>query len=229
MKIMQKTILVIVAMERELSQLLQLLQDAHEEKIADFTYHVGRMGEARMVMLQCGYGKVNAAIGATLMIQNYKPDLVVSTGVAGGIDASLNVMDVVMSTEVVYHDVWCGEDYEIGQVQGLPTRFKCAEIAFDAPVVRGLICSGDQFVSSKEEQQKIKANFPDGLAVDMESGALAQTCYRFGLPFVSLRVISDTPGAVEEHWAQWTDFWAAIADKSFGTVHRFLEEITNNK
>ena len=224
-----KTISVIVAMEEELRQLRGLLQDATEEKIADYTFYVGRLGEARLVVLQCGFGKVNAAVGATLMIQTYHPELLVSTGVAGGIDASLNVMDVVLSTEVVYHDVWCGEGNEIGQVQGLPARFKSVPVDFDAPVVRGLICSGDQFITSKEELAKIKSNFPDGLAVDMESGALAQTCYRLGVPFVSLRVISDTPGAVDEHWAQWENFWQAIADKSFGTVHGFLEKITNNK
>ena len=72
--------------------------------------------------------------------------------------------------------------------------------------------------------QSIKARFPEGLAVDMESGALAQVCYLYEIPFLSFRIISDTPGA-DEHFSQYNNFWSDMADKSFGVTKSLLNEI----
>jgi adenosylhomocysteine nucleosidase len=149
--------------------------------------------------------------------------------VAGGIDTCLKVMDVVVSSQVVYHDVWCGEGNVYGQVQGLPARFEgnralldCAmHLETETPIHGGLICSGDKFITDRSELDAIKKDFPEGLAVDMESGALAQVCHLYGVPFISFRIISDTPGA-EDHWQQYTNFWGTIADKSFEVTKTFL-------
>ena len=84
---------------------------------------VGRIGPNEVVLAETGIGKVNAAVGAAEIIREFRPDCLVSTGVAGGIDASLRVMDVVVATEVAYHDVDCGPGNVRGQVQGLPPRF----------------------------------------------------------------------------------------------------------
>jgi adenosylhomocysteine nucleosidase len=138
-------------------------------------------------------------------------------------------MDVVVSSQVVYHDVWCGEGNVYGQVQGLPARFEgnsalldCAmHLDTDTPIHGGLICSGDKFITDRSELDAIKKDFPEGLAVDMESGALAQVCHLYGVPFISFRIISDTPGA-ENHWQQYTNFWGTIADKSFEVTKTFL-------
>ena len=88
----------------------------------------------------------------------------------------------------------------------------------------GLICSGDKFITDRSELDAIKAQFPDGLAVDMESAAIAQVCFLYGKPFLSFRIISDTPGA-DEHWAQYEGFWETLADRSFGVVKKFLESL----
>lgn len=226
---------IIVAMDKEFAQLRHLLSDAREEQRGAFCFYRGRVGSKSVVLMQCGMGKVNAACGATELIRTYQPEAVVSTGVAGGIDAALRVMDVVVSREVVFHDVWCGEGNAYGQVQGLPERFTAdtrllavAEgLSASLPEVRvvpGLICTGDQFITDRRELQAIKDKFPEGIAVDMESGAIAQTCHLHGVPFISFRVISDTPG-IDNHLSQYNDFWDTVVQRSFAAIHRFIQDI----
>ena len=142
-------------------------------------------------------------------------------------------MDVVVGSEVVYHDVWCGDGNVLGQIQGMPARFVAdgrlvqAAMAAEGEVrVRsGLICSGDRFVSNREELEEIKGNFPEGLAVDMESGAIAQVCHMYGVPFLSCRIISDTPGVVEDHFLQYLDFWTVAPEKSIHVLRQIIERL----
>ncbi len=223
---------VITAMSKEHSQIMALLEGCTEQSSALFSYVVGTLGSNEIVLMQSGIGKVNAAVGASELIQTFAPDVVISSGVAGGIDSSLAVMDVVVSSGVVYHDVWCGEGNEYGQVQGLPSSFvgdsrllKCAmSLESESTIHAGLICSGDKFITDREELDSIKGNFPQGLAVDMESAAIAQVCYLYKTPFVSFRVISDTPG-VKDHQVQYENFWESIADRSFSTVEALLASL----
>ncbi len=195
----------------------------------------GRINGNEVVLWQCGIGKVNAAIGTMRLIEQHHPDCIISTGLAGGIDNCLHVMDVVIGSQTAYHDVWCGMGNELGQVQGLPTRFdadkqllQCAQAVSEAgqyPAVSGLICTGDQFITDKSELAKIKAKFPDALACEMESAAIAHTCYLHQVPFLSIRVVSDTPGNTDNHQQQWTDFLATMSDQSFHFVKNFLEQL----
>lgn len=224
------TIGIITAMDREHSQIVALLNGVDERKISIFDYTIGSINAHTIVVMKCGIGKVNAAVGAAQMIQNFSPEVVISSGVAGGIDPRLAVMDVVASESLVYHDVWCGEGNEYGQVQGLPTYYsgdkelleRIASIKSDSTIHSGLICSGDKFITDRTELDKIKAKFPDGLAVDMESTAIAQVCHLYSTPFISFRVISDTPG-VKDHQAQYENFWETIADRSFSAVENLLK------
>ena len=220
-------------MASERSRIQKLLKNARESTaMPDKVYHVGEIGSNEAVLAESGIGKVNAAIGAVELIRAWRPDCVISTGVAGGIDASLRVMDVVVGAEVIYHDVDCGPGNVPGQVQGLPPSFHgdprlltCAKsIRTESKVAAGLICSGDQFVTSREQLEVIKARHPAGLAVDMESGALAQVCHIYGVPFLSFRILSDTPGA-EGHFDQYKDFWGTMADRSFAVTETFLTSL----
>lgn len=223
---------IIAAMSSEREQLARLLSGATEEKKAGNVYTIGKLGGNYLYIMECGIGKVNAAVGATLMIRDMQPDVIISTGVAGGIDAKVGVMEVVAATQVVYHDVWCGMGNEYGQIQGCPSRFSCdaalcqiaTSLPTDVPIHGGLICSGDKFITDRKELDEIKTNFPEGLAVDMESGAIAQVCYLHQVPFLSFRIISDTPGA-DAHWQQYENFWETMADRSFGVVRTFLEHL----
>ncbi|MBR4846001.1 MAG: 5'-methylthioadenosine/adenosylhomocysteine nucleosidase [Bacteroidaceae bacterium] len=226
---------IITAMSMEHEQVVRLLNEKKEYTGGPFSFTVGEAGGNTLILMQCGIGKVNAAAGAVELISRFQPDCIVSTGVAGGIDSCLKVMDVVASSHIVYHDVWCGEGNEYGQVQGLPTFFtgnetllQCANSLTPATegmtIHNGLICSGDKFITDRAELDYIKGRFPEGLAVDMESGAIAQVCHLYQVPFISFRIISDTPGA-DEHWQQYTNFWETIAERSFGITHQFLHAL----
>lgn len=220
-------------MHKEHEQLVALLSNAKETKKGRFAFTEGEFNGKKIVLMESGIGKVNAAIGAIELIHNFHIDALINTGVAGGIDQCLNVMDVVVGERVAYHDVDCGPEAKHGQVQGLPLYFegdkKLLNIAMnmqtDTKLHSGLICSGDQFITNKEQLQTIKSRFQEGLAVDMESGALAQVCYLYGIPFLSFRIISDTPGA-DKHFDQYLNFWETMADKSFGVTQALLQAIT---
>ncbi len=216
---------IIIAMDVEYRKMLDVLGGQPQGSVAG----------NEVVLWQCGIGKVNAAIGTMRLMQEHRPDCIVSTGLAGGIDDSLNVMDVVVGSQTVYHDVWCGMGNQYGQVQGLPARFEadplllhCASAIAsgqDLSVKEGLICTGDQFITDKAALTKIKASFPEGLACEMESAAIAHTCYQLGVPFLSIRVISDTPGNTDNHQQQWDEFLASMGERSFLFMQRFLSQL----
>lgn len=227
---------VLTAMTSEFEQLAAMLDGVAKREENNIEYLVGCVGKNEIILRQCGIGKVNAAVGTAELIRSFAPDAIVSTGVAGGIDTSLDVMDVVVSSSIVYHDVWCGMGCEYGQIQGMPALFAAdeklcvvAESLNGDPenktrIHAGLICTGDQFITSRDELDKIKSNFPAGLAVDMESAAIAQTCHIYGVPFVSFRIISDTPG-VDKHIEQYENFWGEMANRSFGVTRSFLSKL----
>lgn len=190
----------------------------------------GTVGGNEVLLRKCGMGKVNAAIGAVEFIAGEAPDCIVSTGVAGGLSPELKPMDVVVAEEVVYHDAWYGEGNEFGQVQGLPARFRtdgtlqeAARAAADGTFHFGLVASGDWFVSDNAEAYAIRKHFPEALAVDMESGALAQACCLRGVPFLSIRLISDASG--DDHMEEYLNFWKEVPDRSFRIIRSFLEKI----
>ena len=227
-----KVVGVLTAMSVEYNQLANMLTESEMVNYGEDSYRIGKIGSIQIILIQCGIGKVNAAMCSTLLIDRFHPDLVISTGVAGGIDSCLDVMDVVVSNQTVYHDMWCGPGEVWGAVQGLAERFdsdkEVIEVALslktDVQIRKGLICTGDIFVTKSEDKDRIKSLFPEALAVDMESCAIAQVCYLRKVPFVSFRIISDTPGA-KDHFTQYADFWQTMADKSFGVTKAFLMSI----
>ena len=229
---MQKTIGILTAMSVEYRQVAAMLQNAETVQSGPQRFLVGTLGENRVVLQQCGIGKTNAATGVTNLIMSFHPDCVISTGVAGGIDAKLDVMDVVIGSQVCYHDVYCGDNCDPGQVQGLPRFFSgderlvdiAAGLETDVRIVPGLICTGDQFITNRDELDVIKQKYPEGLAVDMESAAIAQVCLLWNVPMLSFRIISDTPG-VKAHFDQYLNFWETMADKSFAVTKEFLSRI----
>lgn len=224
---------IITAMSSEQRQLAEQLTDKTQHSLPPFDYICGKSGENSVVLMQCGIGKVNAAAGTTELIRNFHPDCIISTGVAGGIDTSVRIMDVVVGAQTVYHDVWCGDGNEYGQVQGLPARFEgdarlhaaAAGLEVDTPIHGGLICTGDRFITDRESLNGIKERFPRGLAVDMESAAIAQVCHLFGVPFLSFRIISDSPAQSDENATQYRDFWGEMADRSFRVTETFLQAL----
>lgn len=210
---------IIVAMDKELAQLRQLFADGHVR------------------VEKCGIGKVNAALGAQRMINEFHPDVIISSGCAGGNGDDINVQDVVVSSELCYHDVYCGRAIDdstvYGQVQGLPARYQADPELLrkaislqtsDISLHQGLIVTGDWFVDSRDKMREIIGHFPDAKAVDMESCAIAQTCYINQVPFISFRVISDIP-LRDTDASQYHNFWDTVAEHSFQVTRTFVEAL----
>ena len=221
---------IIVAMHKELELLLPLLQNSEESRMGGCEFHRGKVGRHDVIAMQCGIGKVNAAIGTLTLVNSFLPDFVINSGVAGGADQSISVMDVVAGARVAYHDVWCGPESELGQVQGLPLYFEGAKRLLDlvpdrGGIHKGLICSGDQFIDTLDAVNRIKGNFPEALAVDMESGAIAQVCHLNKVPFLALRVISDSPGASHDNTRQYLDFWTDAPQETFNLVKDIITRL----
>ena len=221
---------IIVAMHKELELLLPLLQNSEESRMGGCEFHRGKVGRHDVIAMQCGIGKVNAAMGTLTLVNSFLPDFVINSGVAGGADPTVNVMDVVAGARVSYHDVWCGPESELGQVQGLPLYFEGAQRLLNLVpdregIHKGLICSGDQFIDTLDAVNRIKGNFPDALAVDMESGAIAQVCYLNKVPFLALRVISDSPGASHDNTRQYLDFWTDAPQETFNIVKDIITRL----
>lgn len=224
------TIAILVAMGKELNLLLPLLDNTKSETIDGFTFHSGKIGNNDIVAMQCGIGKVNAAIGTLTLLNNFKPELVINTGVAGGASQDAHVMDVIVGSSIAYHDVWCGPGTIYGEASGYPLYFESDKhfsslIPERADIKRGLICSGDKFIASLEEVQTIQKAFPQVLAVDMESATIAQVCYLRKIPVLVMRVISDSPGASKDNTAQYNDFWQDAPAHTFNLVQELLKQI----
>ena len=207
---------IIVAMDKELQQLQQLFTDGN------------------VLVRKCGIGKVNAALGAQQMINEFHPDYIISSGCAGGNGDDVEVQDVVVSNELCYHDVYCGtaidNSTQYGQVQGLPARFQADPYLLEKAqqlslhIHSGLIVTGDWFVDTKEKMRSIIEKFPEAKAVDMESCAIAQTCYINKVPFISFRVVSDIP-LRDTDASQYHNFWDTIAQNSFQVTKTFVESL----
>ena len=224
------TIAILVAMGKELNLLLPLLDNTKSETIDGFTFHSGKIGNNDIVAMQCGIGKVNAAIGTLTLLNNFKPELVINTGVAGGASQDAHVMDVIVGSSIAYHDVWCGPGTIYGEASGYPLYFESDKrfsslIPERADIKRGLICSGDKFIASLEEVQTIQKAFPQVLAVDMESATIAQVCYLRKIPVLVMRVISDSPRASKDNTAQYNDFWQDAPAHTFNLVQELLKQI----
>ena len=184
-------------------------------------------------VIKSGIGKADAARAATEFILKEHPDCIINSGCAGGVGAGLQVFDIVVGSQTAYHDVWCGEGNLPGQVQGLPQRFDAdpallrTALSLQAarPVRSGLICTGDQFLTSPEDDARVLGIYPDALACDMESAAIAQVCRHYGVPFLSFRMISDVHGSGQDATALYKDFWTKVADDSFAFLKLLIDKL----
>ena len=219
-------IAIIAAMSKELNLLLPLIENHSTVSINDYTFHTGRIAGHEVVALQSGIGKVNAAVATLTLIDSFHPSLVINTGVAGGTGGA-RVLDVVIPDRIAYHDVWCGPGTIPGEAAGCPLYFECplpAGLVESLGARRGVLASGDIFVSRPEEVEHILALYPDAVAVDMESAAIAQVCHIKNVPFVCIRVVSDTPGAAD-NIAQYDNFWDDAPRSTFDTLTQLLNRL----
>lgn len=224
---------IIGAMEQEVELLKNQLARCEKWEEAGAVFYAGEIGEHDVIVVQSGIGKVLAALTTTLLISHYEVEVVINTGSAGGIGTGLMIGDLVIADKVAYHDVdVTAFNYEYGQMAGMPLYYECAEdlveIAknvaekVDYQVRTGGIVSGDTFVHTSAQVEKIKSNFPDALANEMESTAIGQVAYQFQVPFVIVRVLSDT---ADEQASQDFDSFIKEAGKKSA---QFVIELVQN-
>lgn len=197
---------VIGAMEEEVYLLRASLDNVKTEGIANCEFTTGTYKGQEVILLKSGIGKVNAAMSTTLLLQQFKPDVVINTGSAGGFDADLEVGAIVISDEVRHHDVdVTAFGYEMGQVPQMPAAFLSSADLMDHAIAAveelgehayavGLIATGDSFMDDAERVEKVRGHFPLMKAAEMEAAAVAQVCHQFGTPFVVIRALSDIAG-----------------------------------
>ena len=197
---------IIGAMEPEVAILKSKLINSKITEHAGYTFYQGELEGSDVVIVQSGIGKVAAALATAILIDKFQPDYVVNTGSAGGFEQSLKVGDIVISSEVRYHDVdVTAFGYEIGQLPANPAAYvphpdlvTAAKTGIDAleniKTLVGLITTGDTFMTADADIAKARANFPTMAAVEMEGAAIAHTCHQFKVPFVVIRSMSDIAG-----------------------------------
>ena len=197
------TLGIIGAMQVEVDLLLKAMDRKYGKTIAGSVFYEGTLEGIPVVVVQCGVGKVNAAICAQILCDCYHVTHLVNTGIAGSLCADLDIGDLVVSTDAMYHDFDCVNfGYPMGKVPGMDVvsfpadeamigyAYAAAESVNPGHTRKGRVASGDQFVAVKELKDKIIAN-TQGLCTEMEGAAIAQTAYRNNVPFVILRAISD--------------------------------------
>lgn len=227
---------IIGAMDEEMALLKEQLEGTEESTIAGYHFYEGTLSGKDVVLLQSGIGKVNAAMATTLLLQEFSPDCIINTGSAGGFDHSLKVGDVVISSEVRHHDVdVTAFNYEYGQVPGLPAAFlpddHLVDVAEKAAkdtqegiqIVKGLIATGDSFMSDPERVEGLRSHFSNLQAVEMEAAAIAQVCHQFKKPFVIIRALSDIAG--KESHVSFDQFLETAAKHSAQHILTMVKEL----
>lgn len=199
---MTKTILIITAMPEEMACLQKTFPITAEKTVGAFRFFESVLATHKIVTTICGIGKVNAAACTAVAAMLYQPNLVINVGVAGGLHPGLEVGDVVVASELNYHDADATAfGYAHGQIPRMPESYSTDETwvnlltekdhGFAFQVVSGLLCSGDSFVADENRVIEIQKQFPDIIALDMESCGIAQCCHQLELSFCCLRSISD--------------------------------------
>ncbi len=198
-----KKIAIICAMEVEADAIRALLTDPRTEEKGPFSFTVGKYGDKEIVLGLSGMGKVAAAAYTQAMILLYAPDAVLNVGVAGSLSEKLEILDVALSTQLVEHDM---DTTPLGDPPGylsgpgiimIPADGTLLAAAEEAAreegihALSGTIASGDQFIASKEQKERILSLFP-AIACEMEGAAVAHTAYLNRTPVLILRAISDS-------------------------------------
>ena len=194
---------IIGAMTVEVETLVEELEQASSRVVSGSTYYEGKLEGMDVVVVQCGVGKVNAAMCVQTLCNLYQVTHIINTGIAGSLNANLDIGDLVISEDAMYHDFDCVHfGYEMGRVPGMdvvafPADKAMASAAMTAAeginpghCCKGRIASGDLFVAEKMAKNRIIER-TGAVCTEMEGAAIAHTAYRNGVPFVIIRAISD--------------------------------------
>ena len=231
-----KKIGIIGAMEVEVETLKKDMEVGRVVKKAGMEVHEGVLNGMPVVVVRSGICKVNAAVCTQILIDDFGVDGIINTGVGGSLNAEINIGDIVISTDVVHHDVNAVEfGYALGQIPQMKVfsfpadetfaekaKAACNRVNPDITVWRGRICSGDQFVSSQEQKDQIIKAF-HGWCTEMEGAGIAQAAYLNDVPFIIVRAISDK--ADNSAYVDYATFEKKAAEHSVRLVEALMSDL----
>lgn len=222
-----KKIGVIFAMNKELELFAAAVSNFTKEKGKNHIFYHGILENCELFAVVSGIGKVNAALCTADLIETFAPDFILNIGISGGLCDKLHIGEYIIGSDIVYHDVWCGEPNAYGQIQEFPAQYRsAAELCCKlSDYQQGLICCGDKFITQSDELASISRHFPTALAVDMESAAIAQTCHIYNKPLLCLRQISDIPGHPFSE-QQYSGFWKNAAKSTVDLLPQLLKSLS---
>ena len=223
-----KKIAVIGAMPSELADIRLMLGETEIKRISGFDFYINEYKGNKIINACCGIAKVNAALCTQVMIDNFSPDYVINAGVAGGMNTAVKVCDIVISTEVLPHDLdphfladyppYCAVFKADDKIMDTAEKV-CGEFSVNS--FRGRIVSGEQFISDSAVKAAIQEKFAP-YAVDMESAAVGHCCFLNEMPFASIRCISDN---ADDEGAMSFDEFEKIAAKRVAEIVLRMTEL----
>lgn len=231
-----QTIGIIGAMEIEVTTLKERMQVEEIVTIASMDFFKGTYHGKNIVVVRSGIGKVNAAICTQILADRFHATAIINTGIAGSLQASIDIGDIVISSDALQHDMDAtGFGYPVGVIPQMETsdftanaqlmeiaRNACAKVNPDIHTHVGRVVSGDQFISDNDKKAFLKETF-DGLCTEMEGAAIAQAAYLNHIPFVILRAISDKADGSAQ--MDYPEFEAAAARHSINLVDEMIKEM----
>ena len=227
---------IIGAMEVEVASLKERMQDVEITRKASMEFYAGVLEGKKVVVVRSGIGKVNAAICTQILIDDFHAEVVINTGIAGSLNADINIGDIVVSTDLIHHDMNAvAFGYPVGQIPQMDAFSfhsddalrklavqACKEVNPDIEVFEGRIASGDQFVADQGVKDFVVKEF-GAYAVEMEGAAIAQAAYLNNVPFLVIRAFSDKADGSAE--MDYPTFEAMAAEHSFKLTLRILKDI----
>ena len=225
---------IIGAMKIEVDELKANIKEPIKEVISGIEYCAGNLYGKEVVVAACGIGKVNAAVCTQTMILKYKIDMIINTGIAGGMSPKINIGDIVIGSALVQHDV---DTSPLGDPVGFISGINRVEIPCTDSLIKklenaagrikgikmhkGIIATGDQFIGEKEKLYKIVDRF-GAIACEMEGASIGHVCYINKVDFAVVRAISDN--ADSESSMDYTEFQHIAAKNSIEMIKNFLME-----
>lgn len=231
---------IICALKIEVEGIQKLMSSPGKVTYARMDFIKGIISGRDVVAVECGIGKVNAAICAQAMIDLFRPDVIINSGISGALNDKISIGDVVIARDVVQHDmdgtamgdppgeIWFNDEKKIS----IETDKKVSNCLFKAcstlkktKTIFGRIATGDTFVEAKEKRLEIGEKFGAD-SCEMEGGAVGQVCYRNGVPFGILRCISDDIN--QNDFMDFNKFKNLASEKSIKAMTFFIREYHTN-
>lgn len=225
---------IICALNIEVEGLKKKMAEEQHREYARMIFTSGKIGKQEIVAVECGIGKVNAAVCTQVMIDLFRPDVIINSGIAGSLRKDICIGDIVVAEDVVQHDIdgtamgdppgeiWFNDEKKIEIAADEKVReqlYAACKPIQNTKVLLGRIATGDVFVADVDRRMQIGQQF-QASACEMEGGAIGQVCYRNGVPFGILRSISDDLN--QNEFVDFMEFRQLASEKSIEAITRFL-------